>query len=105
MKNLYLNREPVEAPVLTDLEKKLAKKLSYEDFGDSDSENLITTSDSEWCTAGGYERVPFIKWEDRRQLGALITSLAAKHLLTVEEDEEEGTGLWFDCDALKELSE
>ncbi len=38
---LYFNGDPIEAPVLTDLEKKLAEQLSHEDFGDSSSADVI----------------------------------------------------------------
>lgn len=102
----YFNGNPVNAPVLTSLEKKLAKQLSREEFGGDDAYGYITVSDSEWCDAG-LERVDQIKWEgSKQQLGGLLTSLQEKRLITID-DPKDGYGLeiCFDCDALVALSQ
>lgn len=102
-RQLYFNGDPIEAPVLTDLEKKLAKQLSLEDFGDSSSaDGYITLSDGSFCEFAGLERVNEIKWEGgRQQLGGLLTSLQEKRLIIID-NPEDGYGLtvWFDCAAL-----
>ena len=105
---LYFNGNQVEAPVLTDLEKKLAEQLSYEDFGDSSSaDGYITLSDGPLCSDAGLDRVNEIKWEgSRQQLGGLLTSLQEKRLIIID-DPQDGYGLavWFDCAVLSYLSQ
>ena len=104
---LYFNGDPVEAPALTPLEKRLARQLSLEDYGDSDPEGFITVSDSEWCYSGGLERVNMIKWEGgRKQLDRLLTRLQKKRLIVIDDPEDEyGLELWFDCEVLAMLAE
>ncbi len=105
---LYFNGDPIEAPVITDLEKKLAEQLSHEDFGDSSSaDGYITLSNGPLCSDAGLDRVNEIKWEgSRQQLGGLLTSLQEKRLIVID-DPEDGYGLtvWFDCAVLSSLSQ
>lgn len=100
----YLNGVEVQEPKVTPLEAKLMGILSVEDFGDTDNAGLITRSTTEWCVEGGYQRTKLIKWPNRQQLGALLTSLSQKHIIVTEEDDVYGEGLWFDCDLLRALS-
>ena len=51
-----------------------------------------------------FERVEHIEWKDRRQLGALLTSLEKKHVLYVEEDPHDGNGIWYCHKVLKALA-
>jgi len=103
---LYFNGDPVEAPVLTDLEKKLAKQLSTEEFGDNEPWGYISVSDGSQCSYAGLERVKQIKWDGgRKQLGGLLTSLQEKQLIIIDDTEDEyGLEIWFDCEVLSNLS-
>lgn len=104
----YLDGKEVAAPKLTKLERKLAKKLSTEEFGDLDYLGAITTRPDDWCGEGGFTYVDLIEWPDRRQLGALLTSLQRKKLIVMGEGKRErkpATEVWFDCETLAALAE
>ena len=105
---LYFDGRPVEISV-TDLEKRLLQVLLDESndgyFELSNRDVALFEKDPDTYVFGcDFERIENIAWNDREQLGALITSLQKKHVLSVEEDPHDGNGIWFCCDVLKMLA-
>ena len=106
-RQLYFYGMPVEVSV-TDLEKRLIQVLLDESndggFDLSNRDVALFEKDPDAYVFGcDFERIENIVWNDREQLGALITSLQKKHILSVEEDPHDGNGIWFCCDVLKML--
>ena len=107
-RQLYFDGKPVEVSV-TDLEKRLIQVLLDEsndgDFELSNTDGALFEKDPDTYVFGcDFERVENIVWNDREQLGALITSLQKKHVLSVEEDPQYGNGIWFCCDVMRMLA-
>lgn len=100
MQTLYFDGKPISI-TLTDLERKLARSIldiqpcadGFELYN-SDVE-LFERDPDEPVFGCNFERIEFIKWGDRKQLGALLTSLEKKHILFVEEDPYDGNGIWY----------
>ena len=107
-RQLYFDGRPVEVSV-TDLEKRLIQVLldgsndGYFELSNSDVA-LFEKDPDAYVFGCDFERIENIVWNDREQLGALITSLQKKHVLSVEEDPQDGNGIWFCCDVLKMLT-
>lgn len=107
-RQLYFDGNPVEVSV-TDLEKRLIQVLLD---GSNDGHFELSNRDvalfekdpGAYAFGCDFERIENIVWNDREQLGALITSLQKKHVLFVEEDPHDGNGIWFCCDVLKMLA-
>lgn len=107
-RQLYFDGKPVEVSV-TDLEKRLIQVLldgsNGGDFELSNTDVALFEIDPDTYVFGcDFERIENIVWNDREQLGALITSLQKKCVLSVEEDPHDGNGIWFCCDVLKMLA-
>ena len=106
-RQLYFDGKPVEVSV-TDLEKRLIQVLldgsNDGHFELSNRDVALFEKDPDTYVFGcDFERIENIVWSDREQLGALITSLQKKYVLSVEEDPHDGNGIWFCCDVLKML--
>ncbi len=106
-RQLYFDGNPVEVSV-TDLEERLIQVLldgSNDGYFElSNRDVALFEKDSDTYVFGcDFERIENIVWNDREQLGALITSLQKKHVLSVEEDPHDGNGIWFCCDVLMML--
>ena len=107
-RQLYFDGSPVEVSV-TDLEKRLIQILldgsndGYFDLSNRDVA-LFEKDPDAYVFGCDFERIENIVWSDREQLGALITSLQKKYVLSVEEDAHDGNGIWFCCDVLKMLA-
>ena len=107
-RQLYFDGKPVEVSV-TDLEKRLIQVLldgsNDGHFELSNRDVALFEKDPDTYVFGcDFERIENIVWSDREQLGALITSLQKKYVLSVEEDPHDGNGIWFCCDVLKMLA-
>ena len=107
-RQLYFDGRPVEVSV-TDLEKRLIQVLLDGSNGGyfelSNTDVALFEKDPDTYVFGcDFERIENIVWNDREQLGALITSLQKKCVLSVEEDPHDGNGIWFCCDVLKMLA-
>ena len=107
-RQLYFDGKLVEVSV-TDLEKRLIQVLldgsNDEYFELSNRDVALSEKDPDAYAFGcDFERIENIVWSDREQLGALITSLQKKYVLSVEEDPHDGNGIWFCCDVLKMLA-
>ena len=94
---LYLDQKPVLTPHVTELEANLLEKLKFESFGNAYNQGFLSTRDDEWCGDGGFERPSTIQWDDRQQLGGLLTSLQDKNIIAVIPEDDE---IWFDVDAI-----
>ena len=109
MAPLYFDGKPVSI-TLTDLEKKLARTILDLSAGEDGFElynndvALFEQDPGEPVFGCNFERVEYIEWKDRRQLGALLTSLEKKHVLYVEEDPYDGNGIWYCHEVLKALA-
>ena len=109
METLYFDGKPVNI-TLTDLEKKLTCAILDASWGEDGFElnnrdvALFEQDPGEPVFGCNFERVEGIEWKDRRQLGALLTSLEKKHVLYVEEDPYDGNGIWYSPEVLKELT-
>lgn len=107
-RQLYFDGKPVEVSV-TDLEKRLMQVLldgsndGYFELSNRDVA-LFEKDPDTYVFGCDFERIENIVWNDREQLGALITSLQKKQVLSVEEDPHDGNGIWFCCDVLKVLA-
>ena len=86
METLYFDGKPVSI-TLTGLEKKLARTILDLSAGEDGFElynndvALFEQDPGEPVFGCNFERVEDIEWKDRRQLGALLTSLEKKHVL------------------------
>ena len=106
-RQLYFDGKPVEVSV-TDLEKRLIQVLldgsndGYFELSNRDVA-LFEKDPDTYVFGCDFERIENIVWSDREQLGALITSLQKKYVLSVEEDPHDGNGILFCCDVLKML--
>ena len=109
METLYFDGKPVSI-TLTGLEKKLARTILDLSAGEDGFElynndvALFEQDPGEPVFGCNFERVEHIEWKDRRQLGALLTSLEKKHVLYVEEDPHDGNGIWYSHKVLKALA-
>ena len=109
METLYFDGKPVSI-TLTDLERKLARTiLDIQPHADgfelyNSDVALFEQDPGEPVFGCNFERDEYIEWKDRRQLGALLTSLEKKHVLYVEEDPYDGNGIWYCHEVLKALA-
>lgn len=99
---LYYNGDEVQAPVLTEAEKELVRKLKGEWFGDGDNFDMISVDPEDEIGSLGYQIMENVEWPDRKALGGVVTSLQKKRVISVTEGASR-TELWFDCEALEEL--
>lgn len=120
---LYYNGDEVQAPVLTEVEKELVRKLKGEWFGDGDNLDMISVDPEDETGSLGYQIMEDVEWPDRKALGGVVTSLQKKRVIAVTKGarpkvqtniadglriesivgSEPRTELWFDCEALEEL--
>ena len=109
METLYFDGKPVSI-TLTDLERKLARTiLDIQPHADgfelyNSDVALFEQDPGEPVFGCNFERVEYIEWKDRRQLGALLTSLEKKHVVYMDEDPDYGNYIWYSPEVLKELT-